>query len=51
MARMLGRLYASHCPVCRTEPGPDCPNHGRDTRAAKRVEERQVRREIEKERQ
>ena len=50
MTRMLGRLRPSWCPVCRTEPGPDCPDSGCDTRAAKRRENRETRKSIEEER-
>ncbi len=44
MVRMLGRFRTSGC-GCLV-PGPDCAGHVRDTRWRKRVEQRQVAREV-----
>jgi hypothetical protein len=41
MARMLGRARPPQCPVCRSEPGPDCIGKGRAKRVAKRCERRE----------
>ena len=40
--RMLGDMRGSSCPLHRDPPGPDCPDVGKDTRAAKRIEQRAV---------
>jgi hypothetical protein len=48
MARMLGRWHASGC-RCQARygsTGPDCAGGGRDTRWRKRVERREVEREL-----
>lgn len=50
MVRMLGRYMDSGCRhIPRRvddEPGPDCTGHGRDTRWRKRVERRELAREL-----
>lgn len=44
MARMLGRVSPSWCPICRGEPGPDCPDRGKGKRQMKRRERAEFRR-------
>lgn len=46
MTRMLGDLHQPWCPYCHGKPGMDCPDRGKDTRAAKRTEKRSVRKDI-----
>lgn len=45
--RMLGDMRQPSCPRHRDPPGLDCPDKGKDTRAEKRLEQRQFRREVE----
>lgn len=39
---MLGDVAPSWCPHCHCPPGPDCPDAGKTTRAAKRAEQRRL---------
>jgi hypothetical protein len=44
--RMLGDVAQSWCPSCHCPPGPDCPDTGKTTRAAKRREQRVQQRSV-----
>lgn len=50
-ARMLGKVAPPWCPVCKGEPGPDCPGKGMTPRQVRHREKAEVRREIETERE
>ena len=39
--KMLGRRWRTRCPICRTEPGPDCGLAGKSTRESRKVEKRE----------
>lgn len=43
---MLGDVRQGWCWICNAPPGPDCPDRGKRARTMKRVEQRQVQREI-----
>ena len=45
MRKMLGRKIQSWCPHCHATPGPDCPDKGKTKRQAKRIENKEWRRD------
>lgn len=51
MTRMLGAVRPSWCPRCKGPAGEDCPDVGTTPRQQKRIEARQVARNIEGESQ
>lgn len=50
MARMLGKVCPSWCPVCKTPAGVDCPDRGKSKRQIRTRERAEVRKMLDEER-